>query len=101
MWFGWLWAGEWQRVCRGETLAACGASLARIARRKGVRDADTIMTGGAAPSYRPHDRESSVMRKPLRVKTNRKTPPPIRRPPRPAEPRPDAKPPEARPAEEK
>jgi hypothetical protein len=101
MWFGWLWAGEWQRVCRGETPSTCGGRLARIARQRGVRNADTIMTGGPAPSYQPRDREASVMRKPLRVKTGRKTPPPIRRPPRPPEPRPDARPPGARPAEEK
>jgi hypothetical protein len=98
MWFGWLWAGEWQRVCQGETPSTCGASLARIARQRGVRDACTIMTGGDVPSLQPRDREANVMRKPLKVKTNRKTPPPIRRPPRPPEPRPAAEPPGPPPA---
>jgi hypothetical protein len=98
-WTGWLWvAGAWQRAVTGDSLAQCGKRLAHAARKRGVPDRFSIMTGGGTPSYRPPGEEVNVMRKPLRVKTNRKTPPPIRRPPRPPEPRPPAEPPGPPPA---
>jgi hypothetical protein len=53
-WVGWVWQrGRWHRVCQAETLAACSRQLGEQARRLGVRDWHTMMTGGNVPVVMP------------------------------------------------
>jgi hypothetical protein len=51
-WVGWLRTrkrGPWEKVCQAATLGECSRLLGEIARRRGVRDRDCIMTGGGYP----------------------------------------------------
>jgi hypothetical protein len=53
-WVGWVWrCGRWHRVCQAETLSACSRQLGDEARRLGVRDWHTMMTGGDVPVVVP------------------------------------------------
>ena len=51
-WTGWLRMGRdspWQKVCTGNTLSECARKLTREADKRGVRDTNTIITGGGVP----------------------------------------------------
>jgi hypothetical protein len=53
-WWGWLWTGgRWERVASGHSLATCGKKLAREARRRGIPDKFSVLTGGGTPGYTP------------------------------------------------
>jgi hypothetical protein len=58
-WVGWLWSEqEWERVCSGENLSECSRRLGAIAKKRGVKDGLTCMTGGGVPQYKPIRREN-------------------------------------------
>jgi hypothetical protein len=58
-WHGWIWSTKrqrWEHACEAEGLAACSHRLGEIARLRKVKDADSVLTGGAAPSFQPRPR---------------------------------------------
>jgi hypothetical protein len=53
-WVGWVWMGNrWRRVCEGDTLDACSRLLGKHARKRGVLDKHSILTGGGPPTVVP------------------------------------------------
>ncbi len=53
-WHGWLWTGQaWERVCYAPTLGECSSRLGEVAKRRGVPDKLSCMTGGGPPAFTP------------------------------------------------
>jgi hypothetical protein len=50
-WTGWvrLRSGRFEAVCRADDLGTCSRLLGDIARRRGIKDRDVVMTGGGYP----------------------------------------------------
>jgi hypothetical protein len=59
-WSGWLWlrGRGWVLVARGGSLQECGKRLAREARRQGIPDRLSVMTGGGTPAFVPRGEEA-------------------------------------------
>jgi len=70
-WFGWLWQrGRWVRMCGPhDSLSTCSRELGAIGTARGVPAKYQVMTGGAAPTFRPAGKRacSDPRRKPGRI----------------------------------